>query len=146
MTHHLVAVIKAALISLVSAYGLLAVIGVVAVASMLFLRKHQADIKYAEAALKLIKELLGSKLGSKGDAVFDLWIDGLHAVKNGDFKNADAVDEFVKFIKLNAKTKAIDLSADEVTAVQSVAIQSVDLVRLNASTTSKAVSNIKSQS
>jgi hypothetical protein len=87
---------------------------------------------YGYAALKMKKALVNvrsylvQKLGAKSAFVIDIWIEGLDAIKDGNFSEEEMIQEFIKIIKMRAAT--IELSAEDEKAVEEAAritIQSI---------------------
>lgn len=60
--------------------------------------------------LTVVKLVLQSKLGEKGNSILDIWLDGLKKVEDGEFSNDDKVDQFLRYIKLISSQKGIDLT------------------------------------
>lgn len=73
-----------------------------------------------ESSLLKVKGLLGDRLGSKGSLIFDIWLDGLNAIKDGDFTDQEMLDEFMKIIKMKASSVA-PLNKEEEAVVEEAA-------------------------
>ena len=74
-----------------------------------FLAKSKTEGAAALQTLEVIKLVLRSKLGDKADGILDIWIEGLKKIQDGEFSEDDAVDQFVRFIRLGCAQKGIQL-------------------------------------
>ena len=83
-----------------------------------FLLKYLSNLKSESAVvlntLQLIKILLSAKLGSKADAIIDIWIQGLEKIQDGEFSKDDGIDQFIRFVRLGASTKGVNLTDEDV--------------------------------
>lgn len=83
-----------------------------------FLLKYLSNLKSESAVvlntLQLIKILLSAKLGSKADDIIDIWIEGLEKIQDGEFSKDDGIDQFIRFVRLGASTKGVNLTDQDV--------------------------------
>jgi len=82
-------------------------------AVLFFLARSNSPVKETITSLELVKVFLSTALGSKGEAILDIWIEGLRKIEDGEFSSEDAVDQFVRFIKLGAAQKGVELSEED---------------------------------
>lgn len=87
-------------------------------AFLFFYAKTRAPISDTISSLELVKIFLANALGKKGEAILDIWIEGLKKIEDGEFSNEDAVDQFVRFIKLGAVQKGIELSEEDTEKIE----------------------------
>ena len=79
-------------------------------AVLFFYARTKAPISDTISSLELVKVFLSNALGQKGEAILGIWIEGLKKIEDGEFSSEDAVDQFVRFIKLGAAQKGVELS------------------------------------
>ena len=87
-------------------------------AFLFFYAKTRAPISDTISSLELVKIFLANALGKKGEAILDIWIEGLKKIEDGEFSNEDAVDQFVRFIKLGAAQKGIELTEEDTEEIE----------------------------
>ena len=87
-------------------------------AFLFFYAKTRAPISDTISSLELVKIFLANALGKKGEAILDIWIEGLKKIEDGEFSNEDAVDQFVRFIKLGAAQKGIELTEEDAEKIE----------------------------
>ena len=87
-------------------------------AFLFFYAKTRAPISDTISSLELVKIFLANALGKKGEAILDIWIEGLKKIEDGEFSNEDAVDQFVRFIKLGAVQKGIELTEEDAEKIE----------------------------
>jgi hypothetical protein len=87
-------------------------------AFLFFYAKTRAPISDTISSLELVKIFLANALGKKGEAILDIWIEGLKKIEDGEFSNEDAVDQFVRFIKLGAVQKGIELTEEDTEKIE----------------------------
>ena len=104
-------------------YGILFVL---AVCVFTFLVKNQTDTKSALNTLLVIKIVLSSKLGDKADGILDIWIEGLKKIQDGEFSQDDAVDQFVRFIRLGCVQKGIELSEEDIDKIHMLVLSTLE--------------------
>ena len=75
---------------------------------------------------EVIKLVLHSKLGDKADGILDIWIDGLKKIQDGEFSQDDAVDQFVRFIRLGCAQKGIELSEEDVDKIHMLVLSTLE--------------------
>jgi hypothetical protein len=85
---------------------------------LFFYAKTRAPISDTISSLELVKIFLANALGKKGEAILDIWIEGLKKIEDGEFSNEDAVDQFVRFIKLGAVQKGIELTEEDTEKIE----------------------------
>ena len=104
-------------------YGILFVL---AVCVFTFLVKNQTDTKSALNTLQVIKIVLSSKLGDKADGILDIWIEGLKMIQDGEFSNEDKVDQFVRYIRLGALSKGLELTDEDVEKIELLVLSTLE--------------------
>ena len=79
---------------------------------------HLARLKnqraYLFTTIKIVSSVLGSKFGSKAEALLEIFVDGLNKIQDGDFSNDDVVDWFLRYVRLSAQQKGIALSDEDI--------------------------------
>lgn len=103
-----------------SIYGWWILFALGTILSFSYLAGRRKQINSVESALLKVKGLLGDRLGSKGSLIFDIWLDGLNAIKDGDFTDQEMLDEFMKIIKMKASSVA-PLNKEEEAVVEEAA-------------------------
>jgi hypothetical protein len=114
----------AQIIDLISknASGLLLYVVIFAIGSsvLFFLSKLKTESGIALQTLIVIKAILSRQIGSKAGDIVDIWIEGLKKIEDGEFSREDGVDQFIRFVRLGAATRGIELSELELNAVTSL--------------------------
>ena len=87
-------------------------------AAFTYLAKVSTDTKNTLNTLQVIKIVLQAKLGDKAGKILDIWIEGLNKIQDGEFSVSDGVDQFVRFIRLGAASKGIELSEEDVEKIE----------------------------
>ena len=77
--------------------------------------------------LQIIKMMLSSKLGSKADALIDIWIEGLKKIQDGEFSRDDGVDQFVRYVRLAAASKGVTLTDEDVVHISQLVSSTLDI-------------------
>ena len=111
------------LTSLLSNWQGLLVIGmlfIISCVALFLLSKTPTDSKIALQTLVVIRSVLAVKLGKKGILLVDAWIAGLEQIKDGEFSDADRVDQFVRFLKIAAANQGIELTDTDVENIQTL--------------------------
>lgn len=93
---------------------------------LFFLARSGGDIKSSLNTLELIKVMLHSKLGPKADGILDIWIEGLKKIQDGEFSQDDAVDQFVRYIRLGCAQKGIELSEEDVDKIHLLVLSTLE--------------------
>jgi hypothetical protein len=91
-----------------------------------FLAKSKSEGSAALQTLEVIKLVLHSKLGDKADGILDIWIEGLKKIQDGEFSEDDAVDQFVRFIRLGCVQKGIQLSDEDVDKIHMLVLTTLE--------------------
>jgi len=91
-----------------------------------FLAKSKTEGAAALQTLEVIKLVLRSKLGDKADGILDIWIEGLKKIQDGEFSEDDAVDQFVRFIRLGCAQKGIQLSEEDVDKIHMLVLSTLE--------------------
>lgn len=97
----------------------------VTVTAMYFFNKNKTDTNYIKTALAVLHTIFGDKLGSKADAVFDIWIECLDKVKNGTWTQEQMLTEFFRIIE---ETGPVQLTDTEVADIKQLTDTSVKLL------------------
>ena len=87
---------------------------------LFFLSKLKTESGVALQTLIVIKAILSRQIGSKAGDIVDIWIEGLKKIEDGEFSREDGVDQFIRFVRLGAATRGIELSELELNAVTSL--------------------------
>lgn len=105
-----------------NASGLLLYVVIFAIGSsvLFFLSKLKTESGIALQTLIVIKAILSRQIGSKAGDIVDIWIEGLKKIEDGEFSREDGVDQFIRFVRLGAATRGIELSELELNAVSSL--------------------------
>ena len=115
--------------SLLSNWQGLLVVGmlfVVSCVALFLLSRAPADSKIALQTLIVIRSVLAVKLGKKGLLLVDAWIAGLEQIKDGEFSDADRVDQFVRFLRLAAANQGIELTDTDIENIQTLVMTTLD--------------------
>lgn len=94
--------------------------------ALFFLAKSGSDVKSSLNTLELVKLMLQSKLGDKANGILDIWIDGLKKIQDGEFSEDDAVDQFVRFIRLGCAQRGIQLSEEDVDKIHLLVLSTLE--------------------
>jgi hypothetical protein len=79
--------------------------------------------------LLLVKSVLGSKLGTKGQVILDAWAEGIKRASDGTFDGADKVDQLIRFLKIVASQNNIELSETDVAIITELAETSLSMLQ-----------------
>ena len=105
-------------------YAILCVVGS-------FLLRYLSNLKSESAVvlntLQVIKIILSAKLGSKADAIIDIWIEGLKKIQDGEFSKDDGIDQFIRFVRLGAASKGVNLTDEDVEHVRILVGSTLDV-------------------
>jgi len=99
---------------------------IVGMFALYHLAKSGTETKGALNTLQMIKIVLHSKLGEKADKILDIWIKGLELIQDGEFSSDDAVDQFVRYIRLGAAEKGIELSDEDVEKINMLVLSTLE--------------------
>ena len=99
---------------------------VIGIAVLTYLAKFTADTKVTLNTLQVIKIVLEAKLGSKAGKILDIWIEGLNKIQDGEFSVSDGVDQFVRFIRLGAASKGVELSDEDIEKIEKFDVKLID--------------------
>jgi hypothetical protein len=91
-----------------------------------FLAKSKSEGAAALQTLEVVKLVLRNKLGDKADGILDIWIEGLKKIQDGEFSKDDAVDQFVRFIRLGCVQKGIELSEEDVDKIHMLVLSTME--------------------
>lgn len=93
---------------------------------LFFLARSGADVKSSLNTLELVKVMLHSRLGDKANGILDIWIEGLKKIQDGEFSEDDAVDQFVRYIRLGCAQKGIELSEEDVDKIHLLVLSTLE--------------------
>jgi hypothetical protein len=96
-------------------------------ATLFYLAKLRSGSAVVLNTLQIIKMMLSSKLGSKSDALIDIWIEGLKKIQDGEFSRDDGVDQFVRYVRLAAANKGVLLTEDDVQHISQLVSSTLDI-------------------
>jgi hypothetical protein len=91
-----------------------------------FLAKSKSESSAALQTLEVVKLVLRSKLGDKADGILDIWIEGLKKIQDGEFSQDDAVDQFVRFIRLGASSKGVELTDEDIEKIEMLVLSTLE--------------------
>ena len=91
-----------------------------------FLAKSRSESSAALQTLEVVKLVLRSKLGEKADGILDIWIEGLKKIQDGEFSQDDAVDQFVRYIRLGCAQKGIELGEEDVDKIHMLVLSTLE--------------------
>ncbi len=95
-------------------------------ALLFFIARSKGPITETISSLELVKVFLSNALGEKGEAILDIWIEGLRKVEDGEFSSEDAVDQFVRFIKLGAAQRGVELSEQDTEKIELLVLSTLE--------------------
>ena len=95
-------------------------------AVLFFYARAKAPISDTISSLELVKVFLSNALGQKGEAILGIWIEGLKKIEDGEFSSEDAVDQFVRFIKLGAAQKGVELSEEDTEKIELLVLTTLE--------------------
>ena len=93
---------------------------------LFFYARTKAPISDTISSLELVKVFLSNALGQKGEAILGIWIEGLKKIEDGEFSSEDAVDQFVRFIKLGAAQKGVELSEEDTEKIELLVLSTLE--------------------
>jgi len=91
-----------------------------------FLAKSKSESSAALQTLEVVKLVLRSKLGEKADGILDIWIEGLKKIQDGEFSQDDAVDQFVRYIRLGCAQKGIELGDEDIDKIHMLVLSTLE--------------------
>jgi hypothetical protein len=92
-------------------------------------RRFKTESDYVYKVLLLVKSVLGSKLGTKGQVILDAWAEGIKRASDGTFDEADKVDQLIRFLKIVASQNNIELSDTDVAIITELAETSINMLQ-----------------
>jgi hypothetical protein len=95
-------------------------------AFLFFYSRTRGRVAETITSLELVKVFLSNALGDKGEAILDIWIEGLKKIEDGEFSSEDAVDQFVRFIKLGAAQKGVELSEQDTEKIELLVLTTLE--------------------
>ncbi len=95
-------------------------------AFLFFYARTRGRVAETITSLELVKVFLSNALGDKGEAILDIWIEGLKKIEDGEFSSEDAVDQFVRFIKLGAAQKGVELSEQDTEKIELLVLTTLE--------------------
>jgi len=95
-----------------------------------FVLYHLAKLKtqrgVALTTLQIIETVLKAKLGDKASKILHIWVEGLRLIQDGEFSKEDAVEQFLRYLRLNALQNGIDLSDEDVNSLHTLVLSTLD--------------------
>ena len=89
-----------------------------------FVLYHLAKLKsqrvLALSVLKVVQSVVKAKFGDRADAIVEIFVDGLQKIQDGNFDNDDCIDWFLRYIKLGASQKGIQLSESDIETLHTI--------------------------
>ena len=108
--------------NLVLAYTVMFAVGSVV---LFYLSNLKSESAIVLNTLQVVKIVLSAKLGSKEDAI--IWIEGLKKIQDGEFSKDDGIDQFIRFVRLGASSKGVDLTDEDVEHVKVLVGSTLDI-------------------
>ena len=65
-------------------------------------------------------------MGSKAGKILDIWIEGLNKIQDGEFSVSDGVDQFVRFIRLGASSKGVELTDEDIEKIEMLVLSTLE--------------------
>ena len=75
-----------------------------------YISKNKSQRNIFLNSLQIVQVVLNQKLNDKSNTLLSIWLDGLKKVQDGEFSNDDKIDQFLRYIKLMAQSKGINLT------------------------------------
>jgi hypothetical protein len=95
-----------------------------------FIFYHLAKLKeqrgVALTTLQIIETVLRAKLGDKASKILNIWVEGLKLIQDGEFSKDDAVDQFLRYLRLNAAQNGIELSDEDINSLHTLVLSTLD--------------------
>ena len=91
-----------------------------------FFAKVRTETSAALKTLEVVKLVLQDKLGDKAEGILDIWIEGLKKIQDGEFSQDDAVDQFVRYIRLACAQREIQLSEEDVDKIHLLVLSTLE--------------------
>lgn len=110
--------------NLVLAYTVMFAVGSVV---LFYLANLKSESAVVLNTLQVIKIVLSAKLGSKADAIIGIWIEGLKKIQDGEFSKDDGIDQFIRFVRLGASSKGVNLTDEDVEHVKVLVGSTLDI-------------------
>ena len=87
---------------------------------LMHLAKLKEQRKQALDTLTLISVILKGKLGDKADLILNIWVEGLKKIQDGEFSQDDAIDQFVRYLRIIAGKNGINFSDEELESMKTL--------------------------
>lgn len=95
-----------------------------------FILYHLAKLKQqrgvALTTLQIIETVLRAKLGDKASKILNIWVEGLKLIQDGEFSKEDAVDQFLRYLRLNAAQNGIELSDEDINSLHTLVLSTLE--------------------
>lgn len=95
-----------------------------------FILYHLAKLKQqrgvALTTLQIIETVLRAKLGDKASKILNIWVEGLKLIQDGEFSKDDAVDQFLRYLRLNAAQNGIELSDEDINSLHTLVLSTLE--------------------
>jgi hypothetical protein len=92
---------------------------------MKFASKRKENLLYIKATIKVLKSLLGDKLGNKANLIFDDWLECIEKVQNGTWTQEQMIEEFIHIVN---ELKGVRLTNEEINNIREVTKTSVQIL------------------
>lgn len=96
-----------------------------------YLAKLKSQREFIYTTLKIVQSVLSTKLGPKANGILEIWVSGLQKIQDGEFTTDDGVDQFVRYIKLAAAQKGIELSETDVQEIHTLVMTTLGVFLSN---------------
>lgn len=115
-----------------SVYGWVILFALGTVVGLYYLTPYGYAATKMQKTLLKVRAYLVQKLGDKAAFVIDIWIEGLDAIKDGNFTEEEMIAEFIKIIRL--KAPSLKFTPDEIKFLEeaaSITVKSIDGKKVN---------------
>lgn len=93
-----------------------------------YLAKVKEKRNQVYTALLIVKTVLSNKLGEKATEVIEIWIEGISKVQDGNYSNEDKSDQFLRYIRLAASTRGVNLSDRDIETLHTVILSTFNFI------------------
>jgi len=104
----------------------LVVLFVVGSFALYHLAKLKTQRGVALTTLQIVETVLKAKLGNKASVILHIWVEGLRLIQDGEFSKEDAVEQFLRYLKLNATQNGIELSDEDINSLHTLVLSTLD--------------------
>ena len=95
----------------------------ITVGVMQYLSKNKSKLSVVSSAIQILHMLFGDKLGNKANAIFDIWLDCLTKVQNGEWTEQEMLDEFFRIVSEVEKAELTEADKMQITDLTKASIK-----------------------